>query len=278
MNALKASRSEASPNRELRGLLEILKLLPPEAKLPDLNDALLLIWPQVIESDFSFQLATQVHSILRSIFIAFPIQFQTHLWRSHVPADWLELPSNQRSFEPILTYYLEGPSNEPADFFNLFEDSDDREQSHLSAYWGAIEAAEAEYAFIRESRENLLKLISFVGGRGELPSRIVTHTNLVVKDGKVGLDNDRFARALDDVDAWRIRQCPICGRIFWAPRKNQSCCTPPCAHRLRNRRYRARYLTSYKFKRSGEKPLQEVEQRALEAKQVAVRHRQSKKG
>jgi len=53
--------------------------------------------------------------------------------------------------------------------------------------------------------------------------------------------NDIYeAIARGDIDATRIRLCPICGRFFWATRSNRKACDERCVSTLRQRNYRNR--------------------------------------
>lgn len=100
-----------------------------------------------------------------------------------------------------------------------------------------------KYNFVKNARENFFKIISYAE-RGEFPSLPVfgVKTNLrISSDGLIEIERDEFLRAIEDVEAKRLRLCEICGRIFWAGRLDQQCCSSACAHALRNRRYRARY-------------------------------------
>jgi hypothetical protein len=47
----------------------------------------------------------------------------------------------------------------------------------------------------------------------------------------------RFRSLLDGLDATRLRECPICSRLFWARRDDQKACTKVCANRLRVRNF-----------------------------------------
>ena len=44
----------------------------------------------------------------------------------------------------------------------------------------------------------------------------------------------------EDIEARRIRECPICKRIFWAGRLTMKCCSPRCANTFRVHRHRYR--------------------------------------
>jgi hypothetical protein len=53
----------------------------------------------------------------------------------------------------------------------------------------------------------------------------------------------------EGVEADRIRTCPPCGRIYWARRKDQPGCSQRCVWRIRQQRWRERYLKRYKVQR-----------------------------
>lgn len=56
----------------------------------------------------------------------------------------------------------------------------------------------------------------------------------------------------EDIEARRIRECPICKRIFWAGRLTMNCCSPRCANTFRVHRHRYRteeQKADYKFRR-----------------------------
>jgi hypothetical protein len=56
---------------------------------------------------------------------------------------------------------------------------------------------------------------------------------------------DPLLRALDGVEAARIRECSHCGKIYWAGRKDKLACDQ-CTHALRQKRYRSRDETPKK--------------------------------
>jgi len=81
--------------------------------------------------------------------------------------------------------------------------------------------------------------------------------NLRVNEkGLIEVGLGEIASALASAEADRIRECDICGRIFWAGRSDQKCCTPKCAKVLRTRRWRAKY------------PVQYIQQRYQKAEQL----------
>jgi hypothetical protein len=119
-------------------------------------------------------------------------------------------------------------------------------KKQLEDEWAVYDAMD-RYTFVRESREKLRVISSFVNAENPaeaayLSPQLKTHAQILVDDeGKLYVGRDRFAAAIDGVEASRIRQCAICHRLFWAGRKTQQGCSVACAHALRNRRYRARY-------------------------------------
>src|SRR5262249_30341087 len=67
--------------------------------------------------------------------------------------------------------------------------------------------------------------------------------------GLIDLVKTWLADALEGVEADRIRRCPICGKIYWAGRKDQPACKKSCVQALRVRRWREKYQTRYKGQR-----------------------------
>lgn len=94
----------------------------------------------------------------------------------------------------------------------------------------------------------------------------------IMTDLTVSIDEQsgvvRFSYPDDDwlavtrgVDARRIRQCPVCSKIFWAGRLDQTCCGSACGHAWRNREYRstkkrAQYANARAAQRLQKKELQ----------------------
>lgn len=111
-----------------------------------------------------------------------------------------------------------------------------------------IHAGIARYTLARQWRENLRLLIEVTTRnldrieRLAYLQRINLHSGIDVDDrGFIRLNKDIFIAAVEDVDARRIKECPICRKLFWAGRITQQGCSTACSHALRNRRYRARY-------------------------------------
>ena len=71
----------------------------------------------------------------------------------------------------------------------------------------------------------------------------------VNKEGRFQFSPDPIFQAMENVEVARIREC-ICGRFFWAARKDQPCCSKTCANRRRVNRWRERYAKTYKIRRA----------------------------
>jgi len=70
-------------------------------------------------------------------------------------------------------------------------------------------------------------------------------------DGLIQLRDNDIADCLIGIEADRIRTCETCSNFFWAGRSSQKCCSKPCANRLRVKRWREKYPTTYKLARAG---------------------------
>jgi hypothetical protein len=99
----------------------------------------------------------------------------------------------------------------------------------------------------------------------------------VGQGGRIQIVHGALIGALEGVEAARIRECPICSRIFWARRIDQPCCTSRCASDLRTRRWRSGYPNNYRHQRAKKRQIRRVakdKQRREELKSK-VRHRRA---
>src|SRR5262249_24911680 len=61
--------------------------------------------------------------------------------------------------------------------------------------------------------------------------RLQWHILMIVNEkGRIDFWHDWLSRALSDVEASRIRRCQNCGKIYWAGRIDQPCCSKSCAN------------------------------------------------
>jgi hypothetical protein len=69
----------------------------------------------------------------------------------------------------------------------------------------------------------------------------------ITKERTVTVRMSPFAHAIQGAQIDYIRYCETCGKIFYAGRKNQNCCSVKCAKAQRQKRWRQRYRDgSYK--------------------------------
>jgi len=64
--------------------------------------------------------------------------------------------------------------------------------------------------------------------------------------GILRIELDPLLQTLEGAEVRRIRECPICGILYWAGRMDKPACNAECAHVLRERRYREKYREKYK--------------------------------
>lgn len=152
-------------------------------------------------------------------------------------------------------YVLEDSENNLAQI-NMSNLHSDENSNHISKIYGAL----CRYDDFRDVREKLVKLFRVTqtsSGRHWasflLLSRIPVHASFSIgKDGIAKVSLDSFAETINGVDVTRIRECKDCQRIFWAKRKDQSCCSTDCANRHHVRQHREKYAKdpiAYKLQR-----------------------------
>jgi hypothetical protein len=223
-----------SPPTKLSRLLEIVNLVPPSCEIPSLE--------RVVETLLS---EAGVDFILRS---QDSVEGTFEAKAASVKRGIAEADS--QTVEKALYKCLQGL---PAQFRNyVFEKT-----SAVSIHELLNPVAEAvkRYNFVRDAREALQQIVHLSSLSAEqrgveswfnplllssyLP-RAPIHIN---EEGIITVKKDAFLEAIDEVEVARIRECQNknCGRLFWAGRINQPCCSPECAHAYRNQRYRARY-------------------------------------
>jgi hypothetical protein len=122
---------------------------------------------------------------------------------------------------------------------------------HVLIQQGIADAAE-RYRLVKTARETL-RGIARRGASSVLP--LPDFDGLVDlrldSQGRIRLMPSSFLKALEGVEADRIRECksPNCGRIYWAGRVDQPCCGKTCANARRVRTWRERYPEAYKQRR-----------------------------
>jgi len=61
-------------------------------------------------------------------------------------------------------------------------------------------------------------------------------------DNRLDFEVDRAIQSLKGCDFDRIRECSVCGKIFWASRTDAEACSKQCGNTLNGRRHRVRQL------------------------------------
>jgi hypothetical protein len=116
-----------------------------------------------------------------------------------------------------------------------------------SEVWDAYEKLHGIAKAAKDARQrwNLLRL----GRHASIPTAVVIDAKGMVRERK-----SLFSLAIEgqDIEAARIRECPVCSKIFWAGRITQICCTPKCGNTFRVQRHRYRTdeeKEAYKWRR-----------------------------
>lgn len=128
------------------------------------------------------------------------------------------------------------------------------------------------YVLLRSGRE-WLRAVALIGKlqnkyrfrRWTMPTiqlpNVSAQTN---QRGELQFNLGPLVAALEGIEPFRIRTCPICSLIYWAARKDKPCCSPKCAHVLRTRRWRQRYQDRYRDERKGKRRGRRESKEALE--------------
>ncbi len=115
-----------------------------------------------------------------------------------------------------------------------------------------IDEAYGKVYFFSQTIDLIRKIADLNRANDGSPFSYSIETTLILKTD----DKGRFINsppplleALEGVEVARIRACQFCGKVFWAGRIDQSCCSHQCAGNLRARRWRERYEEKYKEQR-----------------------------
>jgi hypothetical protein len=87
------------------------------------------------------------------------------------------------------------------------------------------------------------------------------------KTHKLGYAKPKITWVLQEIEVERIRVCPVCTRLYWAGRLDQSACRAMCSNVLRAKRWREKHGAKYKSKR-----------RAAASSKTKVKTRKGRKG
>lgn len=207
--------------RRLHELIELSNLLPPTHTAANLDEIIGQDKEDAHSSRHEFSVWLNKYKLLLVYLEKFPSHFREYV-----------LEDSQERLAQIDMSNLTGEGN----------------ITHFSKIYGAL----SRYDEFREVRDKFRKLIRIAHASSErqglahwfFMDRVSVHASLRVdKDGIVEISLDSFAETISGVDATRIRECNDCQRIFWAKRKDQSCCSKDCANRYHVRRYREKYAS-----------------------------------
>lgn len=182
---------------------------------------------------------------------------------------------------------FEGASSEIQNIVTTFRDILDSLPSEFKNYISARVQGENEvldlmqiigaYSGFIEGRERLRLILHRANPDRE--RKITSHIHFGKAPGVLGMlsvDNDGFFRIviddlfkeLDGEEAHRVRDCKVCGHIFWAGRITQKCCSPRCSNTFRVHRYR--------YKTDAEKAAYIDRQNRRERARIAKQERKSR--
>jgi hypothetical protein len=151
----------------------------------------------------------------------------------------------------FLLFYLGEPETPPDFREYILEDVTDAVMSFVRApnsvpedeVWkplSGIVSALQRYDEFHETREKLRKI-----ARMKLRRQLFLHNYVPARshlyadsDGILRLSLDGFTQTVQGLKADRIRECPVCGRIFWANPKSKMACSPRCRNLHNVRRHR----------------------------------------
>ena len=243
--ALETSRGSRSsrlrqPPEKLARILKVLDLIPANVALPDLEKQIARLASG--KGITQLQRYVRIHELLKLALNETPEEFHQLVWEGGKQG------LGEKVKKEIRKFFMRGAPETTRERI-LHEVLNDDDDVLDEIYFGTIDDAVREYAFLRDSQAKLRRIIGMAKRRntwlGLLFPVKTSGTITVNADGVVEISNDRFASAVEGVDATLIRDCQNCGRIFWAGRKDKNSCSALCAHVLRNRRYRERYREGF---------------------------------
>jgi hypothetical protein len=234
----KASRSLTPVPEKLGKLLKLVNIVPPELELPNIAEMITGVSAWVADGTLMRELAGKFKTL--------PDLLSVYIWLG----------------EERLFSILDGTSNDKAveDYLRSEGESEDdhgwSEKEWLDHKPSPYYLAAINYTYVRESREMLRDIARHAKSHSYYISSL-PKTRLSLSHGSISIDSHGrlnyspppFIKAIEGVEAARIRECEVCDQLFWAGRLDQKTCTTKCAKVLRTRRWRQNYQTKYKLTR-----------------------------
>ncbi|HEY0080672.1 MAG TPA: hypothetical protein VGB73_18855 [Pyrinomonadaceae bacterium] len=213
----------------LDGFIELANLLPPNYVVADLDEIIGRDEEGFDSSEEQFLHWIKKYKVLLIYLEKFPSNFKEYV-----------LENSQDYLTQI----------------NMNSLTDNENIKHVSEIHGALRRYD-EFRDIREKLRRLIRITQFPSDKYGFAlmflNRISVYASLWVgKDGIAKVNLDTFAETINGVEVTRIRACNDCQRIFWAKRKDQSCCSKDCANRYHVRQHREKYASdpiAYKLRR-----------------------------
>ena len=165
------------------------------------------------------------------------------------------LPTGTEPPPDILTFYMDTGSSEAQDWLKEYKRAIAQLPDGIQAFigpinWKTISSAYSRYSLLLDARDIFRQIASGQINQGvALPGTQVLAKLDTDKEGRITIKPTPLADALAGVEATRIRECPVCGNIYWAGRKDKPCCSASCNTRRRVRQWRKRYPEKYKQQR-----------------------------
>jgi hypothetical protein len=157
------------------------------------------------------------------------------------------LPENPAPL-PLTTELANSLPPELSEYLNKEYEAQYAETESYTHSWDYMEWQYREIVEAREALRQLMREATEVSDE----ETIYFHDSIdaraylsIGKDRKVTVAMSGFARAVEGIEIDYLRDCAMCGNIFYAGRKNQQCCTPKCAKAQRQKRWRQRYKAGY---------------------------------
>lgn len=216
-----ALRSTPVPNDQLARLIELVNLLSPETELPPLKITVMdsLLHTEAGERKFGFdEWVRLAHRNLDENLRGLPEELRQHIWQDATPE------SSPRS--------ATASNADPNSWFKTTQ--------AVSRY--------ERYVELTVRLRGLARLVELIfltepplPGGDFTPLFSGSTKAEVGDDGMMHISLDELSQAINGIDVRRIRECPICKRIFWAGRIDQKACTKEHANVYRVRVSREKY-------------------------------------
>jgi len=192
-------------SEQLVSVLRIVNLLPLNSSLEPIN---------VDEINWE-DWASESHAQLKASIEGLPKDFR----------DYIALPDKARAFNEIVK-----------------KNNMKRFELYLKEY-SEIQSAVLRFNSFIQYQKNIREIIRlsevFIRTKTPFHTSISSFTSLSIDaEGHLKVALSFFMEAIDGVDIKRIRQCPVCEKVFWAGRITQKCCSPRCSNTFRARRFR----------------------------------------